>query len=58
VLICGYNEKLNVYLYKNPDSKKSVCFVPVDTFELSRKSYGTQQNVVFIRLNEGDYVKK
>jgi hypothetical protein len=37
-------------MYKNPDSKKPICYMPVKIFEKSRKSFGTQQNVVFINL--------
>jgi len=50
ILICGYNEKLDSYIYKNPDSDQSICYLPVKTFEKSRISYGTQQNVVFLSL--------
>jgi len=50
VLICGYNKHLDAYLYKNPDGKQPLCYMPTKIFEKSRKSFGTQHNVVFINL--------
>lgn len=50
ILIIGYNAQQDVYLYKNPDCEKEICFVPAKVLHKSRKSYGTQQNVIFVDL--------
>jgi len=52
IVLCGYNSQTDVFLFKNPSSDKSVCFVPASTLEQSRKSYGTQQNLLLVKSPE------
>jgi len=52
VVISGYNPELDVYLFKNPSGSKEICFVPVSTFEHSRRTYGTQQNLLLVDLSK------
>jgi len=56
ILICGYNPRTNTYVYKNPSSDKSICFIPASLLEQSRKSYGTQQNIIFIDLSQENMI--
>lgn len=51
ILICGYNPELDVYLFKNPSGAKETCFVPATTLEHSRKTFGTQQNLIVIDMS-------
>jgi len=51
ILICGYNPRSNTYVYKNPSSDKTICFIPASLLDKSRKSYGTQHNIILIDLS-------
>jgi len=51
IIVCGYNPIQDTYVFKNPSANKPLCFVPASTLELSRKSFGTQQNVILIDLH-------
>jgi len=50
IVICGYNPKQDVYLFKNPSGDRPVCYVPAALIEESRKSFGTQQNIILVDL--------
>jgi len=50
ILVIGYNAQLKVFLFKNPDSQREICYVPEEVLHKSRKSYGTQGNMLFIDL--------
>jgi len=52
ITVCGYNPVLNIFCFKNPSSTKSLCFVPAKTLEHARKCFGTQQNIILIKMND------
>ncbi|XP_056637943.1 protein GUCD1 isoform X1 [Diorhabda carinulata] len=47
VVLCGFdihNEKL---FYRNPSFNDHVCVIPMEIFDLARKSYGTDEDIIF-----------
>jgi len=52
ILIVGYNQEKDVFLYKNPSSSQSVCFAPSSVVEEARRSYGTEENIIIVSINK------
>jgi len=58
IVICGYNPKEDIYIFKNPSADCSFCYIPSSLIEQSRKSFGTQQNIILVELsNEGHRIR-
>ena len=48
ILVCGYNSKDKLIYYKNPSFGVSLCCCSMKTFDIARKSYGTDEDLVFV----------
>lgn len=52
VVVCGYNKKDKLVYYKNPSYREELCCCSMKSFDAARKSYGTDEDLLFINLNE------
>ncbi|XP_054714945.1 protein GUCD1-like [Uloborus diversus] len=50
IVLCGYDKRETKVLYRNPSVFNKVCQMPYDSFELARKSFGTDEDVLFVFL--------
>ncbi|KAJ3639248.1 hypothetical protein Zmor_003928 [Zophobas morio] len=48
VVLCGYDLAARKVYYRNPSFVDRVCIMSVDTLEEARKSYGTDEDVIFV----------
>ncbi|XP_072381594.1 protein GUCD1 isoform X2 [Diabrotica undecimpunctata] len=48
IVICGYDVPTRKFFYRNPSFSDRVCIIPMDIFDLARKSYGTDEDIIFI----------
>lgn len=51
IVLCGFNDMEKKVLYRNPTFMNRVCTMPYDAFEAARKSFGTDEDVLFVYLN-------
>ena len=58
IVLCGFDaDKRHVY-YKNPSFNDDLCCAKFDMFEVARHSYGTDDDIIFIKLNEPEMSMK
>ncbi|CAL1272429.1 unnamed protein product [Larinioides sclopetarius] len=50
IVLCGFNKTEGKILYRNP-SVFNICTIPYDSFEVARKSFGTDEDVLFVFLH-------
>ncbi|XP_076108529.1 protein GUCD1-like [Mytilus galloprovincialis] len=48
IVLCGFDRKKNRIFYKNPSYNKDMCCSRISEFNLARKSYGTDEDTLFI----------
>ena len=48
IVLVGYDDSKNVILYRNPASSKKLSYTSYYYFEIARKTYGTDQDILFI----------
>ncbi|KFM79085.1 hypothetical protein X975_02718, partial [Stegodyphus mimosarum] len=48
IVLCGFDKRENKVLYRNPSVLNKVCTMPYDSFENARKSFGTDEDVLFV----------
>ncbi|KAL4224092.1 guanylyl cyclase domain-containing protein 1 [Mactra antiquata] len=48
VVVCGFDRKKKKIFYKNPSYDEDLCCSRIDKFDLARKSYGTDEDILFI----------
>ncbi|GFU22768.1 protein GUCD1 [Nephila pilipes] len=51
IVLCGFNKMERKVLYRNPSVFNKVCTIPYDSFEVARKSFGTDEDVLFVFFN-------
>ncbi|KAF8795334.1 Protein GUCD1 like protein [Argiope bruennichi] len=51
IVLCGFNKTERKILYRNPSVFNKVCTIPYDSFEVARKSFGTDEDVLFVFCN-------
>ncbi len=49
VVLVGYDSMRQRIFYRNPASSKQLCFTTYICFEVARRSFGTDQDIIFIR---------
>lgn len=52
VVLCGFDADKRCVYYKNPSFDESLCCAKFDMFESARHSYGTDDDIIFIKLEE------
>ena len=48
IALIGFDDSRQLMFYRNPASKKNFSFTSYLNFEISRKSYGTDQDILFV----------
>ncbi|KTF76711.1 hypothetical protein cypCar_00010414 [Cyprinus carpio] len=48
VVVCGFNQKTGSIFYNNPAYSDRVCCTSFSNFEEARRSYGTDEDILFI----------
>ncbi|ELT90580.1 hypothetical protein CAPTEDRAFT_171371 [Capitella teleta] len=48
IVVVGFNTKDKTIYYKNPSYKEEVCCCSMKSFEIARKSYGTDEDILFV----------
>lgn len=57
VVLCGFNETRQLIYYKNPSCGDELCCCSFSVFEKSRKSYGTDEDILFLYEEVSDITK-
>jgi len=52
ILIYGYSSRLDLFYAKDPAKDEDVSEIPSETMENARKVYGTDEDLVFVSINE------
>lgn len=52
IVLCGFDADKRCIYYKNPSFNEGLCCAKFDMFESARHSYGTDDDIVFIKLEE------
>ena len=50
IVIIGYDDTKKLIFYRNPATSKKLSFTSYFNFEISRKSFGTDQDILFIYI--------
>nr|CAH7748977.1 unnamed protein product [Callosobruchus chinensis] len=48
VVLCGYDIHTRKVFYRNPSFGDHVCMMPISNLDNARKSYGTDEDIIFI----------
>lgn len=48
IVVIGYDDYRNIVFYRNPASARNLSFTSYHCFEAARRSYGTDEDVLFI----------
>ena len=51
IVLCGYDTEKGVIFCKNPSLEDSECCVNIPSFDKARKSYGTDEDIIFVNMN-------
>lgn len=51
IVLCGFDKQENKILYRNPSVLNKVCSMPYESFESARKSFGTDEDVLFVYIS-------
>ncbi|XP_028396431.1 protein GUCD1-like [Dendronephthya gigantea] len=52
LVLCGYDPNTEVIFCKNPSSYDDECCMDILSIDQARKSYGTDEDVIFIDMNQ------
>ena len=52
IVLCGFDADKRCVYYKNPSFNDGLCCTKFDMFESARHSYGTDDDIIFIKLQE------
>uniref|UniRef100_A0A182VNA1 Protein GUCD1 n=2 Tax=Anopheles merus TaxID=30066 RepID=A0A182VNA1_ANOME len=48
IVLCGYNKKLQKFMYRNPACKDRVCYIPYQALDKARKANGTDEDIILL----------
>ncbi|XP_055535336.1 protein GUCD1 isoform X3 [Wyeomyia smithii] len=48
IILCGYDQRIRKFIYRNPAFKNKVCFMSFEAIESARKASGTDEDIVLI----------
>lgn len=51
IVLVGYDDNKRIVFYRNPSTSKILSFTSYFNFEIARKSFGTDQDILFIYRN-------
>ena len=52
IVLCGYDTGAGVIFCKNPSLEDVECCVNIPSFDAARKSYGTDEDIIFINMSK------
>lgn len=58
VVLCGFDADKRCVYYKNPSFNEVLCCARYDMFESARCSYGTDEDIVFVKVEEPELLKE
>jgi C1A family cysteine protease len=50
IVLVGYDDNKRLFFYRNPATSKKLSFTSYFNFEIARKSFGTDQDILFIYI--------
>jgi hypothetical protein len=50
IVLVGYDEENSVFFYLNPSTSKNLSFTCENDIEISRKDYGTDEDILFVYI--------
>jgi len=50
IVLIGYDDNKRLFFYRNPATSKKLSFTSYFNFEIARKSFGTDQDILFIYI--------
>ena len=53
VVLCGFDREKGCFYYKNPSFDEALCCVQFKSFDLARQCYGTDEDIIFVRVEQG-----
>ena len=48
IVVIGYDQNRQLIFYRNPSCTKTLSYASEENFEISRKAFGTDEDIVFI----------
>lgn len=51
IVVCGYDLNDRVVYYKNPSYREELCCSTIDHFNEARSSYGTDEDIIIVQLD-------
>ncbi|XP_058836763.1 protein GUCD1 [Topomyia yanbarensis] len=48
IILCGYDQRIQKFMYRNPAFKDKVCFMSFDAMDRARKANGTDEDIILI----------
>lgn len=58
IVLCGFDADKRCVYYKNPSFNEDLCCAKFVMFETARHSYGTDEDIVFVKLEEPELMKE
>ena len=52
VVLCGFDMEKRCVYYKNPSFDDDLCCAKFGSFEAARQSYGTDEDIIFVRVED------
>jgi hypothetical protein len=50
IILIGYDDNRHLIFYRNPASKRNFSYTTYFDFELARRSYGTDEDILFLYI--------
>lgn len=48
IILCGYDQRIRKFLYRNPAFKDRVCFMSFEAMDKARKANGTDEDIILL----------
>ncbi|XP_058458083.1 protein GUCD1 [Malaya genurostris] len=48
VILCGYDKRIQKFLYRNPALKDKICFMSFEAMDRARKASGTDEDIILL----------
>ncbi|XP_052860596.1 protein GUCD1-like [Anopheles cruzii] len=48
IVLCGYNKRIQKFMYRNPACNDKVCYIPYQALDKARKANGTDEDIILL----------
>ncbi|XP_065082601.1 protein GUCD1 [Ochlerotatus camptorhynchus] len=48
IILCGYDQRIRKFIYRNPAFKDRVCFMSYEAMDKARKANGTDEDIILL----------